>query len=262
MKKILLVVLAVAGMLFLQGCTTKSSTKVPRNGIMTKDEVTFPKPEKSIYKKALGVNLENIRKIEVGMSKDEIRKLIGVPHFSAGLAYVVEWDYLFNLKEKAGDKDMICQYKVVYDFDTYKAASLFWNTKECEDFVNKIKKTQSIELSSDFLFKFASANLNKNGKNEISNLVNKFGKENIKTIFVVGHTDLIGSDESNLILSQKRANSVKNEFIKNGILGSKITTSGAGESEPVKECDSNLAKNKLIECLAPNRRVNVDITTY
>ena len=129
MKKILLVVLAVVGMLFLQGCTMKSSTKVPRNGIMTKDKVTFPKPEKSIYNKALGVNLENIRKIEVGMSKDEIRKLIGVPHFSAGLAYVVEWDYLFNLKEKAGDKDMICQYKVVYDFDTYKAASLFGTLK-------------------------------------------------------------------------------------------------------------------------------------
>ena len=50
------------------------------------------------------------------------------------------------------------------------------------NFVNKNKKTQSIELSSDFLFKFASANLSQNGKNEISNLVNKFGKENIKTI--------------------------------------------------------------------------------
>lgn len=137
MKKFSLAVLAVLGVFILQGCTTKSSEKVPRNGIMSENEITFPKPEKSIYNKALSVNLENIRKIETGMSKDEIRKLIGTPHFAAGLANVVEWDYLFNLKEKAADKDMICQYKIVYDFDTYKAASIFWNTQECKDFVNK-----------------------------------------------------------------------------------------------------------------------------
>lgn len=262
MKKFSIIALAVIGTLFLQGCSMKSSNKVPRNGIMTKDEVTFPKPEKSIYNKALGVNLENLRKIEVGMSKDEIRKLIGTPHFAAGLGYVVEWDYLFNVKEKASDKDMICQYKIVYDFDTYKAASLFWNTDECENFVNKKEKKESNKLSGDFLFNFASYEVKPSGKKEISNLVNKFGKENIKSICVLGHTDLIGGDKSNLILSQKRANSVKNEFVKNGVLANKITTSGAGESQPVKECDSKLSRNKLIECLAPNRRVNVDITTY
>ncbi|QKF65261.1 OmpA family protein [Campylobacter corcagiensis] len=262
MKKLSLIVLVIIGVIFLQGCTTKSSTKVPKDGIMTKDEVTFPKESKSIYNKPLEVNLENLRKIEVDMSKDEIRKLIGTPHFAAGLAYVVEWDYLFNLKEKAGDKDLICQYKIVFDFDTYKVASLFWKDQICEDFINKKDKKESFELSGDFLFNFASANLKQDGKKEIANLVNKFGKENIKEIVIVGHTDLIGSEKSNLNLSQKRANAVKNEFVKNGIAKDKIKTLGAGESEPVKECDSKLSKNELIQCLAPNRRVNVDITSY
>lgn len=262
MKKISLVVLAVVGMLFLQGCVMKSSTKVPKNGIMTKDEVTFPDPKKSIYKKALNVNLENIRKIETGMSKDEIRKLIGTPHFAAGLAYVVEWDYLFNLKEKAGDSDLICQYKVVFDFDTYEAASLFWKDQVCEDFINSKDKKRSFKSSKNFLFDFASADLKQDGKKEIANLVSKFGKDQIKEILIIGHADLIGSEKSNLSLSQKRAISAKNEFVKNGISKSKIETLGVGERKPVKECDLKLPKNKLIKCLAPNRRVDVDIKSH
>lgn len=277
MKKFSLIALAVCGVLFFQGCSMKTSTEVPSDGIMNKDEVTFADPKDSIYDKPLDVNLENIRKIEKGMSKDEIRKLIGEPHFAAGLAYVVEWDYLFNLKEKAGDKDLICQYKVVFDSDNYRAASLFWKDKVCEDFVNKkdkiiapvvikqeIKeeKKETFELLGDFLFDFSSANLKQDGKKEVANLVNKFNKDSVKSIVVIGHTDLIGNKKSNLVLSKKRAEAVKNELIKNGISKNKITTNGVGESEPVKECSTKLAKNKLIKCLAPNRRVNVEITSY
>lgn len=261
MRKISLIILVISWIVFLQGCTTKSSESVPRDGIMTKDEVTFPKPEKSLYGKSLSVNLENLRKVEARMSKDEVRKLIGTPHFPAGLVRVVEWDYLFNLKEKAGDEDFICQYKVVYDIDAYKVASTFWNIDECENFVNQNSKRQNLK-SQDVLFDFASASLNQSEKNKISNLVNKFGKDNIQNTIIVGHTDIIGDEESNLILSQKRANSTKNEFIKNGIENSKITTYAIGEKESIKKCDPNLSKDELIKCLAPNRRANIDIVTH
>lgn len=68
-------------------------------------------------------------------------------------------------------------------------------------------------------------------------------------IKIVGHTDSDGKDTDNLILSQKRAESVKralvNEF---GIDSNKLTTDGKGESVP-------LNKNANIYEKAQNRRV-------
>ena len=74
---------------------------------------------------------------------------------------------------------------------------------------------------------------------------------------VTGHTDRLGSAAYNQKLSEARAQAVA------GYLKSKqvpvAQTSGAGKSEPVKACDDNLARPALIECLAPNRRVMVDV---
>lgn len=68
-------------------------------------------------------------------------------------------------------------------------------------------------------------------------------------ILIVGHTDSDGSDAANLVLSQKRAASVKralvNEF---GIDGNRLTTDGKGESMP-------LNKNATPAEKAQNRRV-------
>lgn len=256
MKKFYFVILIAV--FFLQGCTTKTSSSVPSNGIMTKDEITFPDPDKTIYEKPLGVNLENIRKIEKGMSKDEIRKLIGTPHFAAGLARVVEWDYIFNLKEKAGDKDMICQYKIVFESDNYRAASMFWKDEVCANLVGG----KEVAVRGSFLFDFASETLKHKDKEQIANLIDNVGKENIKSATVTGHTDLIGNYYYNLKLSQKRANSVKNELVENGVSQNKITTDGASEKYPVKDCDETLPRDELIKCLAPNRRANIDITKY
>jgi OOP family OmpA-OmpF porin len=38
-----------------------------------------------------------------------------------------------------------------------------------------------------------------------------------------------------------------------------IDTIGAGETLPVKACDNRLGRKKLIECLAPNRRVEIEV---
>ena len=227
MKKVSLVLFMVLGLVFLSGCVRKSSEYVPQDGVMTRDEVKFPELDNTWLKGAISPNMENLRKVEKGMSKDQIRRLIAPPHYAAGLAYVVEWDYLFNLKQKAGDKDEICQYKIVFD-DNYTAQSFFWNPASCESLVTgKKPKSESFNLSADFLFDFGSSKLKENGKTEISNLLAKYSKNDIKSIKIVGYTDPIGSESSNLKLSQNRANSVKNELVKQGVASSKILAYGA-----------------------------------
>ena len=66
---------------------------------------------------------------------------------------------------------------------------------------------------------------------------------------IIGHTDSDGADADNLILSQKRAESVKSFLIKNfGIPASSLTTEGKGESTPIDN-------NTTSEGKANNRRV-------
>lgn len=68
------------------------------------------------------------------------------------------------------------------------------------------------------------------------------------TVEIQGHTDNHGSDSYNLDLSQRRANTVRQHLINNGIAASRLTTRGFGESQPV-------ASNDTDEGRAHNRRV-------
>lgn len=66
---------------------------------------------------------------------------------------------------------------------------------------------------------------------------------------IVGHTDSDGNDADNLVLSKKRAETVKSFLVKNfGIEASSLTTDGKGESQPID--NNNTAEGK-----ANNRRV-------
>ena len=65
---------------------------------------------------------------------------------------------------------------------------------------------------------------------------------------IVGHTDSDGAKAYNQTLSEKRAESVKDRLVKNGVEASRITTSGKGEDEPV-------ATNKTAAGKAKNRRI-------
>lgn len=259
MKKLISFTVFILAAFMLQGCMHKVSDSIPKDGIMTQDQVTFPNPSDIWIDGPSYPSLEALRKVSVGMHKDEIRGLLGYPHFAEGLYGVLEWDYLFNLKQKAKDPDEICQYKIIYD-KNYTARSFFWKPESCADIVSGKKVTESnFELSSDLLFDFGKSNLKPDGKKEISKIVSQLEKSKVENIEILGYTDPIGSDNANLALSQNRANSVKNEFVALGIPYSKISAIGLGEENQVKICDQNIKRSKLIECLAPNRRVVITV---
>lgn len=68
-------------------------------------------------------------------------------------------------------------------------------------------------------------------------------------IEIVGHTDDVGEDTSNLTLSQDRANSVMKWFVDKGIDPSRLSASGKGETEPLvpNTTDANRQKNRRVE---------------
>jgi len=72
---------------------------------------------------------------------------------------------------------------------------------------------------------------------------------------IEGHADNIGSDEYNLELSSRRANSVKDYFIQKGISPGRLSSYGYGKSMPVaaNETEEGRAKNRRVEILIVGR---------
>jgi OOP family OmpA-OmpF porin len=70
---------------------------------------------------------------------------------------------------------------------------------------------------------------------------------------VQGHTDITGSAETNRLLSQQRAETVKQYFIDHGIDASRLTAVGYGPDAPVGD-------NKTAAGRAMNRRVELKRT--
>lgn len=67
-------------------------------------------------------------------------------------------------------------------------------------------------------------------------------------IRIIGHTDAIGSDKDNQVLSEGRANSVRQAMLDRGIDADRIEAVGKGKSEPIATNDTEEGRQK-------NRRV-------
>ena len=72
---------------------------------------------------------------------------------------------------------------------------------------------------------------------------------------VAGHTDSVGSEEYNQSLSERRANSVKDYLISQGVSATRLTARGYGESQPVasNDTDAGRAQNRRVELIVLSR---------
>jgi len=84
--------------------------------------------------------------------------------------------------------------------------------------------------------------------------------QKLELVLVTGHTDRIGSQAYNQKLSERRADAVRNYLVSKGVPRDKIETLGMGKTQPVPGVVCNMkAMKELIACLAPNRRVEVEV---
>jgi OmpA-OmpF porin, OOP family len=84
------------------------------------------------------------------------------------------------------------------------------------------------------------------------------GCKELKLVLVNGHTDRLGSAGYNQKLSEKRASVVQAYLISKGVKD--VETLGNGKTLPIKSCDDKAPRKDQIECLAPNRRVVIEVT--
>ncbi|KAI2676231.1 OmpA family protein [Pseudomonas sp. TNT3] len=103
--------------------------------------------------------------------------------------------------------------------------------------------------ANDVLFAFNKSDLTPAARSELDSLMAKLQNADVVSIKVVGHTDSVGSDAYNQALSERRASSVADYLLSQGLAPSKLTSEGKGESEPIadNESEEGRAKNRRVE---------------
>ncbi|MBS9777820.1 MAG: OmpA family protein [Gammaproteobacteria bacterium] len=237
----------------ISSCTSVISEEVNYDGTIS-GNVTFPDMDDATQPEGIFPNLENLAKIDNGVTKKDLYYLIERPHFHE-INGAKEWDYIMKFRQP--DRSVkICQYKVLFDKDNI-ARSFFWKPANCLN--------QKINLNADALFAFdrgGVGDIKYKGKQKLNALVKQMVAEKNKPYLkIVGYTDYLGDDNYNLRLSQQRANSVKQYLVNMGVNASHITADGMGESNPVVSCNKQ-NRTEQIKCLAPNRRVSINISRH
>ena len=123
--------------------------------------------------------------------------------------------------------------------------------------------TKHFTLKSDVLFNFGKATLKPEGRQALDQLYSQLSNLDPKdgSVVVLGFTDRIGSAGFNQKLSEKRGQSVVDYLVSKGIPANKISARGMGSTSPVtgSTCANVKARAKLIDCLAPDRRVEIEV---
>lgn len=104
----------------------------------------------------------------------------------------------------------------------------------------------------DVLFETGKAELKGGAAVNLAKLSAFLTQHPDRTITIEGHTDSVGSEDYNQGLSQRRANSVQQFLVSQGVASTRLTAVGKGESFPVASNDDNAGRQM-------NRRVEVVI---
>lgn len=169
----------------------------------------------------------------------------------------------------SADEDLTTRYDIVVKNNFGECVQVNRNivSPECHDVqapveqepvqapqTQTVMQSDVITLAADTYFDFDKSTLKAEGKQAIQQLaseLNQRGAE-VKKITIVGHTDSVGSEQYNQGLSERRARSVGDYMLENGVPASLIQAYGQGESQPV-------ATNKTAAGRAQNRRVEITV---
>lgn len=101
-------------------------------------------------------------------------------------------------------------------------------------------------------FQSGSSRLTPLGMRILDEMVEKMSQMKDARFLIIGHTDNVGQRESNLALSQARAQAVKDYIVQKGIDGVRMNVQGKGPDQPV-------ADNASPDGRARNRRIQFKI---
>ena len=118
--------------------------------------------------------------------------------------------------------------------------------------VERVGEGIQVTFQSGLLFDFDSDRIKSDAATNLKNLASSLDKYPNSNLLIVGHTDAVGSDSYNQVLSEKRARSTAAFLANQGVTAGRLQTVGRGKTEPVASNDEESGRQK-------NRRVEVAI---
>ncbi len=118
--------------------------------------------------------------------------------------------------------------------------------------VAQIDRGVMIWLPDNVLFEFGKADIDVAAAAPYLDRVAALLKnKTARAVSLEGHSDSVGRDDANLVLSEKRALSVRNELLLRGIAADRLATAGYGETRPLAPNDSEMGRklNRRVELI-------------
>lgn len=116
--------------------------------------------------------------------------------------------------------------------------------------LSQVEKDKIDAFAKTILFDLGKANLKKESKATLDNVVKIMKKYPNEKFYIAGHSDNTFTKEYNLTLSKDRANNVRDYLISKGINANRLTAEGFGEDKPI-------TTNETVEGRQQNRRVEI-----
>ncbi|MFW5710154.1 MAG: OmpA family protein [Bacteroidota bacterium] len=150
------------------------------------------------------------------------------------------------------DKKVLLSFrnKLLVDENEYPSNPEELNEDEILDLralLNSIHYDEVLLITDKITFSVGSAEILPSSYPELDKITEILKKKNVD-VRIEGHTDSQGDAAFNQALSEKRAASIKQYFVKKGLEAERFETTGFGETKPI-------ASNKTKEGMAENRRV-------
>ncbi|RLA57247.1 MAG: hypothetical protein DRR04_13145 [Gammaproteobacteria bacterium] len=116
----------------------------------------------------------------------------------------------------------------------------------------QLRETESgvVVTLGDVLFASGQARLVEGGRSSLEEVVDLLQTEPDKKIRVEGHTDSMGDADANLLLSEQRAQAVREALVSLGVASERVSALGMGEDFPIASNEDEVGR-------ARNRRVDV-----